>query len=86
MPKKATPAEDRHPQALWAPWRMAYIGGSPKDEGCIFCTNPPKTETTRTCCSGAASAASSILNRYPYNNGHLMVVPRALTRPLHPRA
>lgn len=58
---------------LWSPWRLAYItGGDPK--GCIFCAALSEEDAAslivhrgRTC--------FVILNLFPYNNGHLMVVP-----------
>jgi ATP adenylyltransferase len=61
-------------QVLWAPWRMAYIGG-PKESGCIFCTKPAADRR-----SGLVLAVTAhsvvMLNRYPYANGHVMVAPR----------
>ena len=65
---------------LWAPWRMAYIGG-PASRGCIFCdalTDDPRERLL------LATTASSIvmLNRYPYASGHLMVAPRRHTNDL----
>ena len=64
---------------LWTPWRMSYINGKEAlPEGCPFCIQPQATDAQArivyrsTCCY-------VILNRYPYNNGHLMVVPYAHT-------
>jgi ATP adenylyltransferase len=61
-------------ERLWSPWRLEYVTGTANPAGCIFC--------------GAIDAADQsallvhrgptcyvILNLYPYNNGHLMVVP-----------
>ncbi len=62
---------------LWAPWRREFID-APKEEGCIFCRYPAETgrEADRKNLIVARTAKSfAILNRYPYNNGHLMVVP-----------
>ena len=66
---------------LWAPWRMELIGGE-KPEGCIFCLFPAEVgdEADRRNLIVARSAQSFvILNRFPYNNGHVMVVPRRHT-------
>jgi ATP adenylyltransferase len=59
---------------LWSPWRLEYITRTDRDGGCIFCreSQPPESAALvvfegRTC--------YVILNLYPYNNGHLMVVP-----------
>ena len=63
---------------LWSPWRLDYVTAEKPSTGCIFCR--PSGDTA----AGAArdplivfdgSLAYVILNRYPYNNGHLMVVP-----------
>jgi ATP adenylyltransferase len=64
---------------LWSPWRLAYIEG-PKDKStCVFCryaeetrTNPDSPESL---VLATGAHAFVVLNRYPYNNGHLMVVP-----------
>jgi ATP adenylyltransferase len=79
-PESSRTAEERldELQRLWTPWRMAYIRDpDARSEGCPFCVLPGR---------GAAHDAESlivhrgerayvILNAYPYNPGHLMVVP-----------
>ena len=62
---------------LWAPWRMEFIGAE-KPKGCIFCDYPaaPEAEDRRNLIVRRGAHAFTILNRYPYNSGHLMVVPR----------
>src|SRR5437868_6946926 len=68
-------------ERLWAPWRQAYVtsttGG---DASCIFCHafEPGRDELVLV--SGHVSFV--ILNLYPYNNGHLMVVPHRHIRDL----
>ena len=63
---------------LHAPWRMTYILSESKAPECIFCAFPAR---------GAAHYrehhivvvqphAFVIMNKYPYNNGHIMIVPR----------
>ncbi len=64
---------------LWAPWRMEFIAGE-KPAGCIFCTFPAEEgeeADRRNLIVHRAPRSFTILNRYPYNNGHVMVVPRA---------
>jgi ATP adenylyltransferase len=61
-------------QVLWAPWRMAYIGG-PKTPGCIFC-NALDTADRRGHLVLAREPAIVMLNKFPYSNGHLLVAPR----------
>ena len=59
---------------LWSPWRLEYVTGKRTTAGCVFCAALAGDEQAdlivfrgRTC--------FVILNLYPYNNGHLMVVP-----------
>ena len=59
---------------LWAPWRIDYIQG-PKPEGCIFCSCADVEEDERNLVVHRGILCFVMLNRYPYNNGHLMVVP-----------
>src|SRR6202165_4176039 len=65
-------------QHLWAPWRMEFIKG-PKPSGCFFCeaaaADPADDGEHLVLVRG--ELAMAILNRYPYNNGHLMIAPKA---------
>ena len=61
-------------ERLWSPWRLAYVTGTTGAGGCIFCE--AVTDDTRDTLVVARGRVSYvILNRYPYNSGHLMVVP-----------
>lgn len=60
---------------LWAPWRMAYIGGARPDTGCLLCTLPRETTDRENLILHRGQTTYTLLNRYPYNNGHLMIVP-----------
>lgn len=68
-------------EKLWAPWRMEYIL-QPKPKGCIFCEKPKQENADRdNFILHRARHSFIIMNYYPYNNGHLMVVPyRHLSR------
>lgn len=64
-------------KTLWAPWRMQFISKahSKKEVPCIFCDLPPKGVNAKTLVLFRGKKVFVILNRYPYTNGHLMVVP-----------
>ncbi len=66
-------------KALWAPWRKEFILG-PKIEGCIFCKLPKQKKDRDNLILFRGKHNYVILNRYPYNNGHLMVVPYRHTK------
>ena len=63
---------------IWAPWRIKYIrestGGTSK-EGCIFCILPSENRDEENLILYRGKYAFIILNRFPYNTGHLMIVP-----------
>ncbi|MCZ2099135.1 MAG: HIT domain-containing protein [Anaerolineae bacterium] len=60
---------------LYTPWRMAYIRGEKKPvEGCVFCTLAADFDND-TLVIARSEHVFVTLNLYPYNNGHLMVVP-----------
>ncbi|MFB3884310.1 MAG: HIT domain-containing protein [Thermodesulfobacteriota bacterium] len=60
---------------LWAPWRMDYILKE-KREGCIFCEKPRENKDKKNLILFRGEDAFVIMNKFPYNSGHLMVVPR----------
>lgn len=65
---------------MWAPWRMAYVGrehaAAEDDEpACVFCSASQQVDDARAYVLHRARRAFVIMNLYPYNNGHLMVVP-----------
>jgi ATP adenylyltransferase len=65
-------------QHLWAPWRMEFIKG-PKPSGCFFCeaAAADRSRDAELLVLARGELALAILNRYPYNNGHLMIAPNA---------
>ena len=58
---------------LWAPWRSKYIYMR-KRKGCIFCGNKTSDDKKRNILC-RTEHSFSMLNLYPYNNGHVMVAP-----------
>ncbi len=61
-------------KVLWAPWRMGYRL-SDKTQGCIFCELPKQDRDRENLILYRSSHNFVIMNRFPYNNGHIMVVP-----------
>ena len=59
---------------LWTPWRMQYIAND-KSDGCIFCSALAQNNDRETLILYRGRHAFIMLNKYPYNNGHLLVVP-----------
>ena len=59
---------------LWAPWRMAYVGGG-VIPGCIFCNAVAAGDDRKYLVVHRAPLAFLILNLYPYTPAHLMAVP-----------
>jgi ATP adenylyltransferase len=59
---------------LWSPWRIEYITGT-KHKECIFCQLPSENQDATNLILFRGILCYIMLNRYPYNNGHLMVIP-----------
>ncbi len=64
-------------ELLWAPWRMEYIRNPLKEEetGCVFCKKPVRDHDKEDLILYRGKKVYVIMNLYPYNNGHIMVVP-----------
>jgi ATP adenylyltransferase len=65
---------------LFAPWRMEYILSNSDDsqikgDGCIFCDFPKLGDDEKNLILHRGAECFVILNAFPYNPGHLMVVP-----------
>lgn len=59
---------------LWAPWRIEYILREEGNE-CIFCRKSKDNKDKENYILLRGKKCMVILNTYPYNNGHLMIVP-----------
>lgn len=65
---------------LWAPWRMEFIREKKSDKKrCVFCAALKSSDDRENLILHRAKHSFVILNKYPYNNGHLMVVPNRHT-------
>lgn len=60
---------------LWAPWRGEYVSGK-KDPGCIFCIPEGSLPDERRLILYKDETVSVIMNKFPYNPGHLLIAPR----------
>lgn len=60
---------------IWAPWRMPYLRGACGEvKGCVFCHKIRASDIDEhVLYRGEYSFVT--LNRYPYSNGHMMIVP-----------
>ncbi len=61
-------------KVLWAPWRLNYILG-PKPDTCVFCLPRHTDEDEERLILHRGKYCFVIMNKFPYNNGHLMVTP-----------
>jgi ATP adenylyltransferase len=67
---------------LWSPWRMAYLRNEEASQpagatGCIFCDLPAAGDDAASQIVQRGPRAYVVLNKYPYNNGHMLIVPYA---------
>lgn len=62
-------------QHLWTPWRLAYVSGEERLEGCLFCRAGAGDSGPGELVLHRGELCYVIINKYPYNNGHLMVAP-----------
>lgn len=64
---------------LWAPWRLAYVAQDSHrkpDNDCFICRGLSESDDRRNQIVQRAGKSVVLLNRYPYNNGHLLVAPQ----------
>lgn len=59
---------------IWAPWRSAFVL-SKKEKGCIFCKRQKMKDTIKNLVLYRGRTVFVILNKFPYNTGHTLVVP-----------
>ena len=62
---------------MWAPWRMEYLmkeAGS-KADGCVFCNIINEEDDSINHVVHRGESCFAVLNKFPYNNGHVMVIP-----------
>jgi ATP adenylyltransferase len=65
---------------LWAPWRLAYVTTAQPltaCDPCFICTGLAADEDRANLIAWRTPRSVVVLNRFPYNNGHLLIAPRA---------
>lgn len=62
-------------KVLWAPWRMEYILSNQEKIPCIFCPGDDRGQDEERLILFVGHLSMVMMNRYPYNNGHLLVAP-----------
>ena len=67
---------------LWAAWRRDFILG-PKEKGCVFCKRIKKRSDRANLILYRGRNSIVFMNKYPYNVGHLLVVPRSHKGDIH---
>lgn len=60
---------------IWAPWRMTYIEDQSPPTGCLFCERISDKNDSEDFILKRGEHSYVLLNRYPYTNGHMMIVP-----------
>lgn len=69
----AWPAGER--KIFFRPDRLKYVRKLIKEDGCVFCRSGEKDMSVETLCIYKSAHSQIVLNKYPYNNGHLLVLP-----------
>ena len=59
---------------LWAPWRMDYILGK-REPYCIFCPDGDGHTDEERLILHRGRLVMVMMNKFPYNNGHLLIAP-----------
>lgn len=61
---------------MWRPWRIEWIEkGQNASDGCPFCLTPEAASKLPGLVAAASDLCYATLNLYPYNGGHIMVLP-----------
>ncbi len=67
-------------KVLWAPWRLRYIQQAHTPQACIFCQKAKEKRDFENLILQRGKTCFTIMNLFPYTNGHLMVAPYKHTR------
>lgn len=72
--KKSKPALGR--DLIWAPWRAPYVRNIGQPKGCVFCGIFRSPNHSKNLIVKKTSLSFAVLNLYPYNNGHILILPK----------
>lgn len=61
-------------KTIWAPWRSKFVLGK-KEKGCVFCNRIKTKDTIKNLIVFRGDKCIVILNKFPYNSGHTLIVP-----------
>ena len=67
-------------EQLWAPWRLSYVASAKPptvDDPCFICQGLSQQDDRGNLIVWRTPRSVVVLNRFPYNNGHLLIAPRA---------
>jgi len=65
---------------LWAPWRLAYVAAAKvpaEADACFICAGLAQQDDRKNLIALRGTKSVVLLNRFPYNNGHLLIAPKA---------
>lgn len=64
---------------LWAPWRLSYVAAAKAPSAgdpCFLCAGLADNDDRKHLIALRTPLSVAVLNRFPYNNGHLLIAPR----------
>jgi ATP adenylyltransferase len=67
-------------EQLWAPWRLSYVASAKAptaEDPCFICQGLADSDDRRNLIVWRTPRSVVVLNRFPYNNGHLLIAPQA---------
>jgi ATP adenylyltransferase len=63
-------------ERIWSPWRREYVTGGEPPPGCVMCRSLERAADADSLVVHMAARNFVVMNLYPYNAGHVMIVPR----------
>lgn len=61
---------------IWSPWRRAYVTSGARPPGCVMCRSFERASEADSLVVHVAAHTFVVMNLYPYNAGHVMIVPQ----------